>query len=202
MESAQTDFISVINSLLLLVDCKSDMLSEVRSGDRDTIRNSTLASAKAAVILNVPVILTAEGTKGNDKFLNDLVSILPKQDPVFRLPGLNDALADQNVKAAIKKHGRSKLIIGGLWTSQSFSETALSAIIQGYDVFGLIDATGDISSERHNAGIHRVLKAGLTPITWMSLASEWMHGWSEPAEIEEFEIPEKYNGMLSYLSKM
>jgi nicotinamidase-related amidase len=202
MESAQTDFISVINSLLLLVDCKSDMLAEVRSGDRDTIRNSALASARAAVMLNVPVILTSAGTTGNDEFLNDLASILPKQDPIFRLTGMSDALADPKVKTAISKFGRSKLIIGGLWTSQGFSETALSAIIQGYDVFGLIDATGDISSERHNAGIHRVLKAGLTPITWMSLASEWMHGWSEPAEVEEFEIPGKYNVMLSCLSKM
>ena len=202
MESAQTDFISVINSLLLLVDCKSDMLSEVRSGDSDTIRNSARSAAKAAAMLNVPVILTSEGPKDNDEFLNDLVSILPKQDPIFRLTGMNDALADQKVKAAINKYGRSKLIIGGLWTSQSFSETALSAIKQGYDVFGLIDATGDISSERHNAGIHRVLKAGLTPITWMSLASEWMHGWSEPVEVEELEIPGKYNSMLSYLSKM
>ncbi len=202
MESAQTDFISVINSLLLLVDYKSDMLSEVKSGDRDTIRNAVLASAKAAAMLNVPVIVTVTGTYINDKFLNDISGILPKHDPIYRTHGTDDALADESVKQAIRKYGRAKLIIGGLWTSHSFAETALRAISEGFDVFGLIDATGDISSEKHNYGIHRALKAGLTPITWMSLASEWMHGWSEPAEVEDSDISGKYNAMLSYLSKI
>lgn len=202
MESVQTDFISVINSLLLLVDYRTDMLSEVKSGDRNNIRSAALASAKAAAMLNVPVIITSSGTLSQDEFLNDLISILPKQDSLFRVAGLRDVFSDEKVRSAIRKSGRAKLIIGGLWTSQSFTETALSAIEQGYDVFGLIDATGDISSDRHNQGIHRVLKAGLTPITWMSLAAEWMHGWSEPAEVEEFDAPGKYNEMLSYLSRI
>jgi len=178
------------------------MLAEVRSGDRSTIRSAAIAAAKAAAILNVPVIMTSSAMKGNDGFINDIKSIFPKQDPILRIPGTNDAIADEKVDKAIRKYGREKLIIGGLWTSESFAETALSAIHQGYDVFGLIDACGDTSAEKHNYGVHSVLKAGLTPITWMSLASEWMHGWNEPAEIESDEGTAKYNVMLSYLSKL
>ena len=101
----------------------------------------------------------------------------------------------------IRKLNREKLIISGLWTSESFAETAIHAIDYGYDVYGLIDACGDTSQERHNYGVHRMLKAGVTPITWMSLASEWMNGWAEPADSDSEEMAGKYTAMLSYLSR-
>lgn len=199
MESAQTDFISVINSLLLLVDYKTEMLAQVRSADRSSIIDAAVASAKAAAILNVPVILTCADRNG--EFVREIKEVFPGKDIIIR-NGSSDAMSDETVRRMIRKYSREKLIIAGLWTSDSFTETALSAIREDYDVYGLIDACGDTSAERHNYGVHRMLKAGLTPITWMSLASEWMNGWAEPAESEtDYMSGSKYNVMLTYLSR-
>ncbi|HEX2967716.1 MAG TPA: isochorismatase family protein [Bacteroidales bacterium] len=195
MESTQTDFISVINSILMLVDYKPESLAQIRSTDRDSVKNAVIASAKAASILNVPVILTSDG-----EIMPELKEIFPNQHTLMRRQGQENAFNDDNVSNTVRKYGREKLIISGLWTSESFTETALNAVKAGYDVFGLIDACGDTSSERHNYGVHRMLKAGVTPITWMSLASEWMNGWTDPYENEE-ELSGKYNAMLSYLSR-
>jgi hypothetical protein len=42
----------------------------------------------------------------------------------------------------------------------------------------------------------------VTPITWMSLASEWMNGWAVPAESDyRGEFTGKYNTMLTYLAR-
>jgi nicotinamidase-related amidase len=79
-------------------------------------------------------------------------------------------------------------------------ETALGASELGYDVYGLMDAAGDTSPERHNYGVQRMLRSGITPLTWMSLASEWMNGWAAPAESFAEETG-KYSAILSYLSR-
>src|SRR5512133_611714 len=182
MEDSQSDYITVINSLLLLVDYQSKMVKSIESGDKQEISNAVIASARAASILNVPVILTSVESESRGEFLRELTGIFPLQEVIQRKPDQLNALEDERVLKAIRKHGREKLIISGLWTSESFTETAINAVEAGYDVFGLIDACGDISQERHNYGVHRMLKAGVTPITWMSLASEWMNGWVDPAD--------------------
>jgi nicotinamidase-related amidase len=201
MEDSQMDFISVINSLLLLVDYQENMIRCIESGDKREIKNAVLASAKAASVLNVPVILTSADNDVNGEFLSELSDIFPRQGVINRKSNHPSALNDERIMTALRRSGREKLIVSGLWTSESFTETAVHAIREGYDVFGLIDACGDISHERHNYGLHRMLKAGVTPITWMSLASEWMNGWVDPAEELSEETFGKYNAMLSYLSK-
>lgn len=199
MESAQTDFISVLNSMLLLIDYNADMLAQVTSGDRRTIKDAATASAKAASILNVPVLLTA--SERNRDYLKEIAELFPKQEIFVRKSIASNALIDEAVRLRLRRYGRDKLVIAGLWTSESFAETALGALKEGYDVFGLIDACGDTSVERHNYGVHRMLKAGLNPITWMSLASEWMNGWADPMENDSDDITGKYNVMLSHLSR-
>ncbi len=199
MESTQTDYISVINSILMLVDYKTDLLNQVKSGNRNSIKDAVVASAKAASILNVPVILMSSDRNGD--YIRELRDVFPQQNIITSSTGPADVFADESVQRIIRKLNREKLIISGLWTSESFAETAIHAIDYGYDVYGLIDACGDTSQERHNYGVHRMLKAGVTPITWMSLASEWMNGWAEPADSDTEEMAGKYTAMLSYLSR-
>ncbi|HEX2920153.1 MAG TPA: isochorismatase family protein [Bacteroidales bacterium] len=201
MESYNTDYVSVINSILLMLDYQEKKLNEVRSSEKSEIVNAAVSSAKAASILNVPIILTSAGSEYG-QYLNELTELFPSKDIIKRTSQNSDALDDERILRLLKKYGRSKLIISGLWTSESLIETAVHAIKEGYDVFGLIDGCGDISHDRHNFGVHRMLKIGVTPITWISLASEWMNGWSDPSENE---VPEelfgKYNIMLSYLAR-
>lgn len=202
MENFQSDFISVINSLLLLVDYQARKIEGLKSDDRSGIMQAAVASAKAAAILNVPVVLSSADGDGSGEFITELTRIFPKQEVIKRNYIHTGAFGEERVNRAIRKYGRDKIIISGLWTSESLTETAIQALMQGYDVYGLIDACGDTSNERHNYGIKRMLKAGVTPITWMSLAAEWMNGWTNPnvSEISE-EVTGKYNTMLSYLSK-
>ena len=202
MENSHSDFISVINSLLLLVDYQTKKIEGIQSGDRYGIVEAVVASAKAAAILNVPVVLSSAEGDNSGEYIRELTRILPKQEVIKRNYVHTGAFGDERVSNTIRQYARDKIIMSGLWTSESFTETAIQALMQGYDVYGLIDACGDTSNERHNFGVNRMLKAGVTPITWMSLASEWMNEWADPTagEISE-EGFGKFNTMLSYLSK-
>lgn len=200
MENRPTDFISVINSLLLFVDYQENLLSGILSGDPTEIRKAAVSSAKAAGLLNVPVLLTSVDCEENGDYIKEIRKIFPNHELYTRHNGNRDALSDTTVSRAIRRRGREKLILAGMWTSGSLTETALHAVREGFDVFVLVDACGDISQERHNYGVHRMLKAGVTPITWLSLASEWMNGWT-PVESSADDIYGKYNAMLSRISE-
>jgi nicotinamidase-related amidase len=199
MENFQSDFISVINSVLLIVDYQQKKFEGIISGNRTDIKNSIVSSAKAASVMNVPVVLTSLDKPEDGEYISEITSIFPGINIILRDPACANAFRDNTVREGIRKYGRDKLIIAGIYTSENFAETAIGAVKEGYDVFGLIDGCGDISTDKQNFGVHLLLKSGVTPITWMSLASEWMNGWVEPAETELTE--EKYSVMLSYLSK-
>ncbi len=78
-----------------------------------------------------------------------------------------------------------------------FAYTALHAVREGYNVYGLIDAAGDSTRNAHKYGIIRMLQAGVNPITLESLVSEWMHDWNNPKAGELVkEVYSKYGAMI------
>lgn len=84
-----------------------------------------------------------------------------------------------------------------IYTIVYFTYTALHAIKEGYDVYGLIDAGGDSTEDAHNYGVKRMIQAGLIPITLESLVSEWMHDWNNPKAGELVEnVYSNYGAMI------
>jgi nicotinamidase-related amidase len=61
-----------------------------------------------------------------------------------------------------------------------FVYTALHALKEEYEVYGLIDAAGDSTPDARKYGVKSMLQAGVVPITLESLVSEWMHDWNNP----------------------
>lgn len=172
------DLLAPSNSVLLLVDYQPAMFKGVGSGDRTLIKNCAVATAKAASILDVPTVLTSINPDGNGEFIKEItdlfptVKVLPRKLPSF------DALEDEAVLTAVKSTGHNKIVISGLWTSMCFAFTALHALREGMEVYGLMDACGDSSHDAHKYGIKRMFQAGVVPITWETITSEWMHDWT------------------------
>jgi len=197
MGDPKLELLTAHNSVLLLVDYQPTMFKGVGSGDRNGIANSAIAAAKAAKILNVPTVLTSIWPEGNGEFIKDITDLFPGQEVIARkVPGF-DAFEDERVLQAVKKTGRKKLVVSGLWTSMCFAYTALHGLREGFDVYGLIDAGGDASPEAHTYAIQRMLQAGVVPLTWMPLVSEWMHDWANPKADElKKEVYGRYDVVL------
>ncbi len=190
--------LTVQNSVLLLVDYQPAMFQGVGSGDRDAIHSAAVATAKAAKILGVPVVLTTIWPEGNGACIKEVTDLFPGQEAIARkIPGF-DALEDERVMQAVNKTGRKKLIVSGLWTSMCFAFTALHALRDGLEVYGLIDAGGDATSAAHEYGVKRMVQAGVVPLTWMPLVSDWMHDWGNPKvdELKE-QVWGRYDAMLA-----
>ena len=183
------------NSVLLLVDYQPVMFNGIKSGKKKTIKNNAIFAAKAATILDIPVVLSSINPMSNGSVFPELTKIVPevfaRKVPIF------DAFEDHRTNNAVKITKRSKIVISGLWTSISFTYTALHAIREKYDVYALIEAAGDSSVEAHEIGVKRMIQAGAIPITLESLVSEWMHDWDNTKSSEL--ANEVYNTYVSML---
>jgi nicotinamidase-related amidase len=197
MEDPRLELITAQNSVLLLVDYQSAMFKGVGSGNRTIIKNCSVAAAKAASILSVPVVLTTINPKYNGECIKEIADLFPGQEAIARKIPSFDAFEDDRVLAAVKKTGRKKLVVSGLWTSMCFAYTALHGIKEGFQVYGLMDAAGDSEPDAHKFGIKRMLQMGVVPITLISLTSEWMHDWGNPKVGDLMkEVFSKYDAML------
>jgi hypothetical protein len=65
----------------------------------------------------------------------------------------------------VNRIGKNRVVFAGLWTSVCIVGPALSAIDQGFEVYVIADACGDVSEEAHNRAIDRMVQAGVRP-TW------------------------------------
>jgi len=187
------------NSLLVLVDYQSTMFKGVASGDKTIIRNAAYCAAKAAGILKIPVVLSTINPKSNGPFMEEVTRLFPGQEAYSRKVLSFDAFEDEATWNAAKASGRKKIVISGLWTSMCFAYTAIHAIREGYEVYGLMDAAGDSTRDAHRFGIKRMLQAGVIPITVESLVSEWMHDWANPKAGELIrDVYSRYGYMIGF----
>lgn len=185
------------NSVLVLVDYQPSMFKSVASGDKVIIKQAAVGAAKAASILGIPVVLSAINPKYLGEFIPEITGIFPNQEVFARTVPSFDAFEDEKTFGAVKKAGRNKLVISGLWTSMCFAYSAIHAVKEGYDVVGLIDAAGDSTPDAHKYGVKRMLQVGVVPITLESLVSEWMHDWNNPKAGDLVkEVYSKYGAMI------
>ncbi len=72
---------------------------------------------------------------------------------------------------------------------------ALSAIDQGFEVYFIADACGDVSEEAHERAVQRMVQAGARPMTSLQYLLELQRDW---ARTESYEmttgIAERFGG--------
>jgi nicotinamidase-related amidase len=197
--SGKLEFLTDKNSVLALIDFQPSMFRGVGSGDKALIKTAAVCVAKAAKILGVPVVLSTINPKSNGEFIKEVTDLFPGQEVFARKVPSFDAFEDEKTYDAFMQTGRKKLVLSGLWTSMCFAYTAIHAIRDGYEVYGLMDAAGDSTIEAHKYGVRRMFQVGVVPVTLEALVSEWMHDWNNPKAGELVkEVYTQYGAMIGW----
>ncbi|TIU99852.1 MAG: isochorismatase family protein, partial [Mesorhizobium sp.] len=76
------------------------------------------------------------------------------------------------------------LIMAGVWTSVCVMFPALDAKAAGYDVYAVIDASGDPSDMVSRTTVARFAQAGVVPTTTNAVLSEAHRTWDRPEAAE------------------
>lgn len=193
-KSGYTEPLSPENSLLLLVDLQPQYAFTSASVDIQTLINNATGIAKAAKVFKVPTVFATISAKTfGGPFFPQVQAARPDVTPHDRT-AINawdePALVDE-----IKRSGRKKIIIGGLWTDSCVMLPALSALREGYEVYVLADVSGDVNPMSHDMALRRLVQAGATPVTWLAVLLEWQRDWKNAATAPAvLEIAKEHGG--------
>ncbi|MFK4271707.1 hydrolase [Streptomyces milbemycinicus] len=168
-------------SVVVLIDHQPFQFANLNSHEPTMIVNNAVGLAQAAKVFDVPTILTTVLEERGGYLIKGLQDVFPEQKPINRT--LINTWEDERVVDAVKATGRKKLIIAGLWTEICVAMPAIQAAGEGFEVFAVTDASGGASKEAHDMGVRRMVQAGVVPITWMAVASEWQRDWAREKTI-------------------
>ena len=172
--------LSPADHTLILIDFQSQMAFATRSIDPVLLRTNVALVANAAAGFGVSTILTtvAEKTFSGPMF-GEITSAFPDERMIDRTS--MNTWEDANVIAKVNGIGKNRLVFGGLWTSVCIVGPTLSALEQGFEVYVIADACGDVSSEAHERAMDRMVQAGARPMTSVQYLLELQRDWARSA---------------------
>ncbi|MFC6101342.1 hydrolase [Olivibacter domesticus] len=164
------------DSIVVLIDHQPFQFTNLNSHEPTMVINNVVGLAKAAKVFNVPTILTTVIEERGGYIIKGLQDVFPDQKPINRT--FINTWEDPKVTDIVKESGRKQLIIAGLWTEICVAMPAIQAVGEDYDVFVVTDASGSTSSEAHDMAVRRMVQAGIVPINWIAVVSEWQRDWA------------------------
>ncbi|MDE1150000.1 MAG: isochorismatase family protein [Azospirillaceae bacterium] len=163
--------------ILLMIDFQSQMSFATQSIDATTLRNNAALVANAAAGFKVSTILTTVAVKTfSGPMYSEITDAFPGQDLLDRTS--MNTWEDAAVIKRLNTFGKGRIVLSGLWTSVCIVGPALSALEQGFEVYVITDACGDVSTEAHERAVARMVQAGARPITALQYLLELQRDWA------------------------
>lgn len=178
-----SELISPRDHTLIMIDFQSQMSFATKSIDAVLLRNNAALVAHAAAGFGVSTILTtvAEKTFSGPMF-DEITAAFPGQ-PLLDRTSMN-TWEDAAVISQVNALGKKRLVLCGLWTSVCIVGPSLSALGQGFEVYVIADACGDVSDEAHERAMQRMIQAGVRPMTSLQYLLELQRDWARGATYE------------------
>ena len=162
---------------LILIDYQGQMAFATKSIDPALLRNNTALVAKAAKAFGVSTILTTVAEKTfSGPIFPEIKEVFPDAEYIDRTT--MNTWEDPRIADRVNATGKGKIVFAGLWTSVCIVGPALSALDQGFEVYVIADACGDVSSEAHDRAMDRMVQLGARPMTSVQYLLELQRDWA------------------------
>jgi nicotinamidase-related amidase len=166
------------DTVVLLLDHQTGLFQTVKDVPIVDLRANTVALAKIAEQAKMPIIYTASEPGGpNGPIMEELAAAAPSATYVGR-KGEVSAWDNADFVKAVEATGRKTLVMAGVWTSVCVAFPALQAKADGYKVYAVMDASGDVSRMAYEATLARMTQAGIVPVTTNTILSETHRTWN------------------------
>ncbi len=191
MERTALEQLTPQNSILLLIDLQPQMAFGVVNMDRQMLKNNAVGLAKAAKLFKVPTFITSVETESFSGYtFPELTDVFPEAD-VYERSSMN-SWDSKLLRDAIHATKRKKLLMAGLWTEVCINTAAHSAMLDGFEVYVVADASGGTSQMAHDYSMQRMIQAGVRPLTWQQVLLEWQRDWARK---------ETYDGVINIVAE-
>lgn len=171
------------NSALLLIDHQVGTMQLIKNIDRDLAARQSIALAKMAKILGMPVVITSsQEENAQGPILPDIAAILPDAYAArIKRPGVVNAWAYPDFRNAVLATGRKNLIMAGVTTDVCLIFPAIDAALGGFAVQAVMDASGSPSDLSEEFARQRMHDAGVVLTATNTLIAEIAQDWSTPS---------------------
>lgn len=168
---------------LLLIDHQIGTIKLVRNLPHEHVRKNTLALAKAAKILEMPVVLTSsQEDHAQGPLFPELKILLPEAwDARVQRAGIVNAWNDPAFRGAVVATGRRNLVMCGLTTDVCLVFPAIDAVADGYNVQAVMDASGSPFDDSEQFARERMQAGGVVLTATNTMIAELAQDWSTPA---------------------
>ncbi|HRM45973.1 MAG TPA: hydrolase [Flavobacterium sp.] len=183
------------NHTLVLIDHEGQMAFATKSIDAIELRNNVGLIAGTSKIFKVPTVVTTVAEKSfSGPVFPEILEAFPNTAQYIDRTTMN-TWEDVNAHKAITGKNKKKLVFAGLWTSVCIVGPALSALTDGYEVYVVTDASGDVSKEAHDQAVTRMVQAGAKPITSLQYLLELQRDWARGETYQAVtDLAVKYGG--------
>jgi len=167
------------NTAMILIDHQTGTMSWARSNPFEMMKTNALMLAKAATIMDMPIVLTSsmeEFIQG--PLLEEFQTICPDafNNRVKRM-GIVNAMEDEAFAAAVKATGRKNLVVAGITNDVCTVFPVISMIELGYNVQVVADAGGSPTEIADRVSLERMAKAGATMVSANQALAELVGDW-------------------------
>lgn len=166
------------DTVILMVDHQSGLMGAVGSIDHLELRENVTALMKAAEYFDIPVIATTSAEDGtNGPLIPEVLAFAPDATVIARNGPIN-AFDDPAFRKAVEDTGRKTVVIAGILTSVCVAFPALTAEAEGYNVYAVIDASGDVTPMASDIVTARLASEGVTVTSTFGVLSEIHQAWT------------------------
>ncbi|REC64373.1 isochorismatase [Chryseobacterium pennae] len=170
------------DTVMLLIDHQTGTLQWCANRPKEMIISRTIALARIAKALNIPVVLTSsQEDRTQGMLIPELKEILPDEYAQrVKREGITNAWKDENFKKAVLEAAgdRKNVIMAGLTHDVCIVYPSRSMIEEGFDVQVVIDAGGSPTQIADDVAQQTWEKAGVRTTTINQLVADMIDSWA------------------------
>ena len=175
-----SDYFTPETSALLLIDHQVGTMQLIKNLPLAQVRRHTLALAKLARLLDMPVVLTSsQEERFQGLLMPEMAELLPLEYAArVKRQGIANAWDDAAFVNAVRATARPNLIMAGVTTDVCVVFPAISAVDAGFRVEVVLDAGGSPFAMSEEMAQRRMAAAGVILTTTITVFAELVRDWT------------------------
>ncbi len=151
-----TAMLSTDQAILLIVDVQGKLAQVMH--ERDALLRNLQILIQGIQVLGAPILWVEQNPSGLGPTVPELSKLLSGQAPIAKMSF--SAGGEPQVVEALRRSGRTQVILAGIEAHVCIYLTAADLLAQGYDIEVVADAVSSRTSARKEVGISRIAALG------------------------------------------
>lgn len=156
------------DSVLVVIDFQEKLMPAIKANDE--LEKAVVKLIKGCRVLNVPIIVTQQYTKGLGETLPSIKEALGEFEPVEKT--YFSCCGEPTYMEALEKTGKKTVIIAGIEAHICVQQTVLDLLEKGYKVFIVHDCIGSRNNNDKKYAGRRMTDSGAIGTTYESVLFE------------------------------